>query len=547
MKRRYLVLGFALFIFAVAGPPVRAQTSATGRLVAQTTDCTVADSCVTLNISSASGGVAFTLDGTFSATAQFEALASVGGTWKALSVTPSNSSTTVTSATAGGIWQANVAGYIAVRIRVSTYNTGAVTATIQSSTASARGGSGSGGGGSSLTSTQVGFGSAGNTLTGSANFTFNSSNVQLLQVSSCGLTPVGQNVVCGPGLGTAYVSKAVVSELIKNTDTNIDQVWTNSAATGNSGSSRGSFMAMETSNNNSASLYQYINGALGAAIVWGPTGIFEAGANNTDLSATEIKANKDGDLELLANTGNTVKTTASSDAAIAFTILPHSATQSGTMFSLNNNSTATPYGSLDVVRGNGIGGFVALRETIQETGSDTAHLTWSKTAPASSYFFESFSNTGEYQFSHFNGTVGNNVIFLAGATTGVTFDQPVSVNNLNLGPGGTNAGKLTISATAPTVSSGFGTGASVTASNGTAAFRLGVGTSNTGTGVVALPTATTGWNCFATNITTKNTNQATVLQTASTTASATFQNYTDVMATHAMTDNDVLAISCFAY
>lgn len=101
--------------------------------------------------------------------------------------------------------------------------------------------------------------------------------------------------------------------------------------------------------------------------------------------------------------------------------------------------------------------------------------------------------------------------------------------------------------TTPTISSGFGTGASVAASNGPAAFRVNVGTSNTGTGVVGLPTATTGWNCYANNITTKGVNQASVQQTASTTNSATFQNYTDIMGTHAMTDNDVLAISCFAY
>jgi hypothetical protein len=106
---------------------------------------------------------------------------------------------------------------------------------------------------------------------------------------------------------------------------------------------------------------------------------------------------------------------------------------------------------------------------------------------------------------------------------------------------------LLFSATAPTVSSGFGTGATITANNGPGAFRLSVGTSNTGTGVIGLPTAATGWNCYATNITTKNTNQATVLQTASTVSSATLQNYTDVMGTHAMTDNDVLAVTCFAF
>jgi len=103
-----------------------------------------------------------------------------------------------------------------------------------------------------------------------------------------------------------------------------------------------------------------------------------------------------------------------------------------------------------------------------------------------------------------------------------------------------------LSLNAPTISSGFGTGAAIVANpNGTTAFRINVGTSNTGTGVIGLPVAKTGWNCTATNLTTKNTNQATVLQTVSTVSSATFQNYTDVMGTHAMTDSDILSLSCF--
>lgn len=106
---------------------------------------------------------------------------------------------------------------------------------------------------------------------------------------------------------------------------------------------------------------------------------------------------------------------------------------------------------------------------------------------------------------------------------------------------------LLISNTAPTISSGFGTGPSVTANNGTAAFRINVGTSNTGNGVIALPTAATGWNCYATDITHTSAAVSQTKTTGSTTATATLQNYTDLSATGAWVDSDILAVSCFAF
>lgn len=106
---------------------------------------------------------------------------------------------------------------------------------------------------------------------------------------------------------------------------------------------------------------------------------------------------------------------------------------------------------------------------------------------------------------------------------------------------------LLISHTAPTVSSGFGTGASVTTNNGTAAFLINVGTTNTGTGVLSLPAASTGWACNATDTTTTS---ATVLLTKvapTSTTSVTFQNYDDTGATHAWVDSDILEVNCFGY
>src|SRR5208283_4727707 len=100
--------------------------------------------------------------------------------------------------------------------------------------------------------------------------------------------------------------------------------------------------------------------------------------------------------------------------------------------------------------------------------------------------------------------------------------------------------------TAPTITSGFNTsGQSISASNGTAAFNVTIGTGAAqNTGVLAMPTATTGWTCFANNL-----NRADLIQqTATGTASVTLTNYGLTIGTPVnWTNSDVIHVSCFAY
>lgn len=104
--------------------------------------------------------------------------------------------------------------------------------------------------------------------------------------------------------------------------------------------------------------------------------------------------------------------------------------------------------------------------------------------------------------------------------------------------------------TAPTVTSA-GTSPSVTASNGTAAFRVNVGTGGTATTIVmAMPTATTGWNCDAQNLTANAANRANqhVVQQSSTTTAVTVQNQTiSTGAALAFTASDIVRFICVAY
>lgn len=110
---------------------------------------------------------------------------------------------------------------------------------------------------------------------------------------------------------------------------------------------------------------------------------------------------------------------------------------------------------------------------------------------------------------------------------------------------------ILLSATAPTISSGFGTSPSVPSNNGTGAFTVNVGTGGTATGgVLTMPAATTGWNCTVTNRTAVAANRANqwTVQTAATTTTVTVQNQTiSTGAALAWTASDVLHLACFAY
>lgn len=89
-----------------------------------------------LNLNSNSASAVFQLTGTFSGTVQFEGTANNGASWVAVNAQPTGATTSVTAATAPGAWRAGVSGFSAVRLRVSTYSSGAVGSTITSSVGS---------------------------------------------------------------------------------------------------------------------------------------------------------------------------------------------------------------------------------------------------------------------------------------------------------------------------------------------------------------------------------------------------------------------------
>jgi hypothetical protein len=100
----------------------------------------------------------------------------------------------------------------------------------------------------------------------------------------------------------------------------------------------------------------------------------------------------------------------------------------------------------------------------------------------------------------------------------------------------------------PTIASGFGAGASITASNGFRGFQVTIGKDGTAaTGVIALPPAVGGWSCSANNVTTHSAAVSQTAQTAATTSSATIGNFSAAGTAGPWAAGDKLNVACQPY
>ena len=148
MTRRFLLLLSLLLV------PAHAHAQTTIRLYSDLGAGSIAADATTgatLNTGGL-GTVGFQVSGTFIGTIELQC--SVDGTnWSAMTLTPTSSSTTVTSITATGIWTATSAGCFQVRTRATLWTSGTATTTILAVTA---GGGGTSGGGVAANITQWG-------------------------------------------------------------------------------------------------------------------------------------------------------------------------------------------------------------------------------------------------------------------------------------------------------------------------------------------------------------------------------------------------------
>jgi hypothetical protein len=108
-------------------------------------------------------------------------------------------------------------------------------------------------------------------------------------------------------------------------------------------------------------------------------------------------------------------------------------------------------------------------------------------------------------------------------------------------------GRTAISATPPTIVSGFGISSIIATSNGTISFTVNVGGGGSAkSGTIGLPAATNGWNIFCEDTTTFSATTFRTRQIASTNTSATIGNFNSSAAAAPWGVNDILSCSAFA-
>jgi hypothetical protein len=109
-----------------------------------------------------------------------------------------------------------------------------------------------------------------------------------------------------------------------------------------------------------------------------------------------------------------------------------------------------------------------------------------------------------------------------------------------------SGGNTLITATAPTISSGFGTTPTIASTNGPASFSVNVGTGGTATsGVITLPAAAHGWSCYCSDVGATPTGRTE--PTAMTTTSVTLTNFSRTTGLAvAWTASEIIQVSCFA-
>jgi len=275
---------------------------------------------------------------------------------------------------------------------------------------------------------------------------------------------------------------------------------------------------------------------------------------DTTANAIHVFVNNADSLNVVEAVGITVNVIPKSTDATHGLITASLATDNGTTFTYTGTSGVTA-----PALGCGVLNTTACVITGFGSTSGTATITWPAVAGTTTnglsfsnvvkvadgstsgvaYGFNSAPNTGLY----YN---GGSPQFSVGGANIAGFTSTMFTFSTALG---TAALKIIMSATTPTIAAAGcgGAAASILANNGTAAFKIGVGTTPGSACTVTLPAATTGWNCSASDITTQTTAVSMQRQTgAESTTSVTITNFSDLTVATAFVANDVLKVTCFA-
>lgn len=222
----------------------------------------------------------------------------------------------------------------------------------------------------------------------------------------------------------------------------------------------------------------------------------------------------------------------------------------GTLPAANGGTGIASYTTGDIIYANGATSFAALADVavnsfLRSGGVGTAPVwsttKWTNSATTGDLLAASAANT----YSNIAAVALGQTLISQGTGTLPIWSTALRISTINLGA------NLALSSTAPTISSGFGTGPSVQAGGTAASFRVDVGTGGVATdGVVAMPTAATGWNCSVNDLSSHVAGDANeqTFQLSSTTNTVSVQHQNPATgAVHAWTANDILSFVCVAY
>jgi hypothetical protein len=123
----------------------------------------------------------------------------------------------------------------------------------------------------SISTGQVAYGSAANTIAGAANVTYDSTNkaINIANPSTpCALAPISLFTTCGPGIGTSALGAVPIIGPINITTSNAEfgQIWTDSRWTGNTGATLKTFVGQFNTSVNAWFLDGFLNNSLAAAM-----------------------------------------------------------------------------------------------------------------------------------------------------------------------------------------------------------------------------------------------------------------------------------------
>ena len=140
---------------------------------------------------------------------------------------------------------------------------------------------------------------------------------------------------------------------------------------------------------------------------------------------------------------------------------------------------------------------------------------------------------------------GINVVQLGCCNSTYLDGNKITSSEFDLNDGQTS--KLLLTSVPPTISSGFGTGALISESNGPTAFTLTIGMGNTAVdGVLNLEPVAHSWNCWCNDMTTTNASVFMCKQTASSSSTVTLGNFSSQGRPSPWLPGDTISVSCFA-